>query len=592
MHRYLIFNESCPICCNLARTIEQAAAGKLVAISLFEPQAREWLSRAYPEGWSYQPYLLIVKGEQVKGLTGTAMAVRLGLLLGLRKAWYIWNLARRYGVTVPFGGITSSPQRRNFLKQSTLSLASLLFVPRFLPYPGPPRSRGLQQPPPPPSDKLQPGVREFIADTYLAHAAEFPDPNETVEVLRLYLEGNKHLYEGQVKEALSVFAQAMQVQPDSRHALAGMGYALSAKYLQTQDSADLRAAANYFLKASETGRAFGGLHYTREIAYRLGKLGDREGLYAFFSSALATGQNPYRTHLHFAEGLAQLNDPTTEEWFQKALTLQPQDSMDAVAAYADWLLGRGQWERVLAPLSSAGAFDYLFLLRGVALERMGELDQARRAYARYAPLSQILPVPARYRIEGSVAQEGLVFEGDSDSIETHCITNISQCIYAEAEGESSGAKRAVGWTIRNRVFVDNPSNPCLIFGATGSTLCEKYISVINFNNAFVPCRNGCTRTPDTDAAAMDIYYGRTPEPRTGWCPNGTILQCDLCDPVNCRCSSDQTQGGRRDGNLYMVSDRCAPCPPQHPCCGNCTAFPIRMCANGCNPADNCFYRVP
>jgi hypothetical protein len=176
----------------------------------------------------------------------------------------------------------------------------------------------------------------------------------------------------------------VEVQSDSRPALAGLGYALSAKYLRTQDPADLRAAADYFLKASEIGLAFGGLHYTREIAYRLGQLGDREGLYAFFSSALATGQNPYRTHLHFAEGWAQLDDPTTEGWFQKALTLQPHDSLDAVAFYGDWLLARGQWDKVLAIIPSAGAFDYLLLLRGVALERMGELDRARQAYARYA----------------------------------------------------------------------------------------------------------------------------------------------------------------------------------------------------------------
>lgn len=288
LFRYLIFDDSCSICRNLARTIEEAAAGKLEAISIFEPQAREWLSRAYPGGWSYQPHLLIVKGDQVKGLTGTVMALRLGLMLGPRRAWYIWNLARQYGVTFPFGGVTSSPERRNFLKRGALFLASLLFVPRLLPHPGAQSLGSIQQPPLPP-ENLQPGVLEFIAGTYLAHAAEFPDPNETVEVLHLYLEGNKLLREGRINEALSVFSQAVQVQPDSRHALAGMGYALSARYLQTQDQADLRAAADHFLKAAEIGIAFGRLHYTREIAQQLGKLGDREGLYAFFFKSAGYG---------------------------------------------------------------------------------------------------------------------------------------------------------------------------------------------------------------------------------------------------------------------------------------------------------------
>lgn len=43
---------------------------------------------------------------------------------------------------------------------------------------------------------LQPGVREFIANTYLAHTDEYPDPNEPVELLRLYLEGRQLLYCG------------------------------------------------------------------------------------------------------------------------------------------------------------------------------------------------------------------------------------------------------------------------------------------------------------------------------------------------------------------------------------------------------------
>lgn len=33
---------------------------------------------------------------------------------------------------------------------------------------------------------LAPSVAEFIADTYLFHSADFPDPNETVDALRLY----------------------------------------------------------------------------------------------------------------------------------------------------------------------------------------------------------------------------------------------------------------------------------------------------------------------------------------------------------------------------------------------------------------------
>lgn len=54
-------------------------------------------------------------------------------------------------------------------------------------------------------EDLQPGVREFIANTYLAHTSQYPDPNEPVELLRLYLEGRQLLRQGQVEETIALF---------------------------------------------------------------------------------------------------------------------------------------------------------------------------------------------------------------------------------------------------------------------------------------------------------------------------------------------------------------------------------------------------
>lgn len=294
-----------------------------------------------------------------------------------------------------------------------------------------------------------------------------------------------------------------------------------------------------------------------------------------------------------AEGLAQLDDPAAEEWFQKAIAIQPGDAVDAIASYADWLIFHKQWAELLEVVSSTDSVPYLNFLRGIAFERLGQVEQASQSYLSYASMSALFPVPSRYRIERSEAQKVLYFEGDALPKTTPpCLVNISRSIYCEASGESSGAMRYVGWIMRNRVFENSTSNPCLNFGISGSTLCDKYVSAIN--RGFCACRddNGdgvCDTTTTTNQAAADIYYGRTPEPQTKWCPyDGSIRECNTCDPVNCRCPVDQTQGGRRYGVLYMYGTSGA-CPTHHPGCSTSQGLGKR-CGNG--GSDNCFYTVP
>lgn len=132
MKHYLIFDSHCPICCNLAQAIEEGASGKLKAISIYGPEARELLQTAYPEGWDHQPYLLTVENSSVKAAAGIAMALRLALLLGPRNAWRIWQLSQQYGVSLTRRGIEFSPERRGFLRQVAWFFAALLVFPRDL----------------------------------------------------------------------------------------------------------------------------------------------------------------------------------------------------------------------------------------------------------------------------------------------------------------------------------------------------------------------------------------------------------------------------------------------------------------------------
>jgi predicted DCC family thiol-disulfide oxidoreductase YuxK len=127
MERYLLFDAGCSVCNQLAQAIEEAAGGKLEAISIRERRAMKWLDQAYPAGWEHQPYLMTVDGGRVQAFAGLGMALRLGWLLGPRQGWRVWNLALRYGVALPAGGEFSA-ERRGFLKRVGGLLAGLILI--------------------------------------------------------------------------------------------------------------------------------------------------------------------------------------------------------------------------------------------------------------------------------------------------------------------------------------------------------------------------------------------------------------------------------------------------------------------------------
>ena len=152
----------------------------------------------------------------------------------------------------------------------------------------------------PPDADLQPGVREFIANNYLAHATEYPDPNEPVELLRLYLEGRQLLRKGQVEEAVELFTQAVVEYPECRHAHDGLGAALWQRYQSTQAKDNLRSAVGEFVQAAEIGMGYGKVRYTHRIAESLAQLGEAKKVDEFFTRALQVGDRSYLTHLHYA----------------------------------------------------------------------------------------------------------------------------------------------------------------------------------------------------------------------------------------------------------------------------------------------------
>ncbi len=461
--------------------------------------------------------------------------------------------------------------------------------------PSPQGDVGAVATPQPPGADLQPGVWEFIANNYLSHAAEFPDPNEPVESLRLYLEGQQMLRDERVDEAVTLFRSAVANYPDSRHAHAGLGYALWQRYQQSQAKDELQAAVQEFILADEIGMKYGRVHYTRPIAEGLGHLQDSTALDSFFRKALEQGNEPYLASLHYAQGLSLLGDGRAEEWYKKAMTVEPEGMADAVAYYAEWLLDHGREAEVVALVHDDIRIEYAHFLKGVALERLGRQEEARKEYERYREMSADFPAPARYRIEGSKAQAGVVFEGDIRlrSTSSEAREELSRVIAGEANTESLGGKRAVGWTVRTRVFraysvpsscggYGSPNNGAWGAKPSSASLADKYVAICEAPGQFTKADDG---TPTTDQVASDVWYGKVPDPVICDCIAGEII------PTCCNgtCTGETQYGAFPKGPAWIwgTSGSCPGCHPYVDC--NCSTLAGKTCGNG--GSDNCFYKI-
>ncbi|MGB9776013.1 MAG: tetratricopeptide repeat protein [Anaerolineae bacterium] len=432
-----------------------------------------------------------------------------------------------------------------------------------------------------------PEVQMFITDTYLAHTEEYPDPNEPVEVLRLYLEGQELLRYRRIGDAIALFEQAIQRFPESRHAHAGLGYAMWQRYKDSGAEEDLRLAIDEFLRAARIGMKFGKVRYTYQIAVGLAQLGDRGSMDQLFREALDVGDRKYLTSLDYARGLGLLGDPRAEAWYKKAIELQPEGNVDAIAYYAEWLLDQGQEERVLQIIPPDEHIEYLHFLKGVALERLGRMPEARGEYLQYIEASALDAAPSRYRISGSKVQEGIVFDDQIAPRGIGCqgyelLANVIEC---EAGGESEGGKRAVGWTVRTRVFMGTlPGCVYVNNNSCGNFLTCKYECVITQAYQFV---YNCGRSPGPTSRHVryDVYNGYAPDPTMGYCPSGSY-QGDACS-ASVHCSSGGANGASNQGPMRFYSTT-GSCPTGGEY--SCLTSKGKVCGDG--GSDHCFYNRP
>lgn len=86
MQRFLVYDDSCQHCGNLAQSVDAVAEGWLSCRGLSDPEMIAMIESVLPD-WKWQPMLVTVNKDVVRVSSGALMIVRLGLGLGPRRAF-------------------------------------------------------------------------------------------------------------------------------------------------------------------------------------------------------------------------------------------------------------------------------------------------------------------------------------------------------------------------------------------------------------------------------------------------------------------------------------------------------------------------
>jgi hypothetical protein len=127
MRRILLFDSACVQCSQAARAAESASNGWLKPASLHDPAVRRLLDAARPV-WRWEPMLLEVgdaDDSSVQVFSGSRMAARLLLGLGVRRSYEVLQAVRRGAVTTtlrrgPVDGSRSISRRQMFAAGAVL----------------------------------------------------------------------------------------------------------------------------------------------------------------------------------------------------------------------------------------------------------------------------------------------------------------------------------------------------------------------------------------------------------------------------------------------------------------------------------------
>jgi len=461
---------------------------------------------------------------------------------------------------------------------------------------------------------FSPDVEQFINGTELSHVAGLPDPNETVEALKAYLEGiekvkksiKKRFFDDPIDTvgsaiedwlngALKRVLSAKEKYPESRHVSEVLGRIYKELYAHTNNDEYLTRAADAFIFAEEMGIKHGMMapHYTFELSDILSTLADRHRLDRYFSKIIELDTDNYYAYLYYAKALSRLSDQRADQFFEKAVSMRQDGDFQPVVDYAEHLLNVGKNKKALITLQELGPQeDYAFyphFLKGLALEKIGRVEEAKKEYSRYLEFRGInkmsanegewdIPVddglfrpPSRFKIQGSELQKDILFTNEQP-ISSGKIVSASQkrdtpncgstdwackaryymvwTINGEAEkagycgnhtvSGTTGMMRAVGWNVRTRVFIQKGIISCsgsenwcfnwapdykLIANDVNSVY-KRYWGVIE-TGGYAGLAIG-NYTSISEQVFYDVFNGRVPDPIAGRCLNG-YLNGSSCD---------------------------------------------------------------
>ena len=94
MNRYLLFNAGCGDCSRIAQQIQERSGTTLIVRSIAEFQIQQYLNKALPKKWKWEPMVMEVSEDEqdIHVYTGVNLRLRLIQVMGVSKALSIGNL--------------------------------------------------------------------------------------------------------------------------------------------------------------------------------------------------------------------------------------------------------------------------------------------------------------------------------------------------------------------------------------------------------------------------------------------------------------------------------------------------------------------
>ncbi len=203
------------------------------------------------------------------------------------------------------------------------------------------------------SEDYSPEVQQLMANSYLGHQEELPDPGEPAIVLSEYLNFDSHLYVPPSPDQIPTLNQQIQTWqslaqsfPYSRHALVGLARLYDIESSITLNLEMERNATNLYIQASGIAVQNGHIRYTSQIETLMVKLNDAKGLDDAFRPVLSQSASLdpihyYKAQLDYAQGLSAFGDPKADMYFSQATQMAGVDHTFAADLYAEHLLSGG-----------------------------------------------------------------------------------------------------------------------------------------------------------------------------------------------------------------------------------------------------------